>query len=105
MDYRLKECSPNQLKYILRLKYIYITYYFPKYVCWRTILIEGEFRKKGEKKMSRVGYHLHLKCYFHSNKIYSVSTNFRLELIDPFAREVEGQQFFSSDAVLSLVRF
>ena len=36
--------------------------------------------------------------------IYSVSTNFCLELIDPFAREVEGQQFFSSDAVLSLVR-
>ena len=26
--------------------------------------------------------------------LYSVSTNFRLELIEPSAREVEGQQFF-----------
>ena len=26
--------------------------------------------------------------------IYSMSTNFRLELIEPSAREVEGQQFF-----------
>ena len=37
---------------------------------------------------------------------YSVSTNFRLELIEASAREVEGQQFFfSSDAVLSLASF
>ena len=37
---------------------------------------------------------------------YSASTNFRLELIEPSAREVEGQQFFwSSDAVSSLARF
>ena len=37
---------------------------------------------------------------------YRVSTNFRLELRKPSAREFEGQQFFfSSDAVSSLTRF
>ena len=30
---------------------------------------------------------------------YSLSTNFRLKLIEPSAREVEGQQFFLNDAV------
>ena len=35
----------------------------------------------------------------------SVSNNFRLELIKPPAREVEGQQFYSSDSVSRLARF
>ena len=35
-----------------------------------------------------------------------MSTNFRLELIEPSARELEGQHFLSSlDAVSSLARF
>ena len=35
-----------------------------------------------------------------------MSTNIRLELIDPSARDVERRQvFFSSDAVSSLARF
>ena len=34
-----------------------------------------------------------------------MSTNFRMELQEPSAREVEGQQFFNSDPVASLARF
>ena len=35
-----------------------------------------------------------------------MSTNFRLEFIEPSARDVEGQQFFlTSDAVSGLARF
>ena len=37
---------------------------------------------------------------------HSVLTNFRLELIEPSAREDEGDRFFfSSDAVSGLIRF
>ena len=42
---------------------------------------------------------------FKHHIIYSVPTNFCLKLIEPNAREVEGQLFFSSDAVSSLARF
>ena len=38
--------------------------------------------------------------------MYSVSTNFRLELTEPSARKVESQQvLISSDAVSNLARF
>ena len=36
---------------------------------------------------------------------YSVPANFRRELIEPSAREVEGKQFLSSDVVSSNDRF
>ena len=37
--------------------------------------------------------------------IYSVSTNFRLKLVEPSAREVEGQQFYRVSLDLSVVLF
>ena len=51
-------------------------------------------------------YHDDIRVYVINNYLtYSVSINFRLELIEPSARDVEGQQvFFSSDTVSSLAR-
>ena len=45
------------------------------------------------------------KSFIDFSTEYSVSTNFRLELIESSAREVEGQPFLYLDAVPSLARF
>ena len=60
---------------------------------WRT-------ERQGEGRGGWEGWNTHKPRFFFtiliSTRIYSVSTNFCLELIGPYARQVENQQFSSS---------
>ena len=65
----------------------------------------GGERGRGEDGQRSLFTHIHSKGDREGGEAYSVSTIFRLELMEPSAREVGVNFFFSSDAVSSLAGF